>query len=64
MAEALFKIIEFSFKEVAFKRIHAKHDVGNPNSGKVMRKCGMTYIETVIKPFALNLDESHMYDCY
>ncbi len=42
-AEALNAVIAFLFEEVGAKRICAKHDVKNSNSGKVMQKGGMTY---------------------
>ncbi len=41
-SEALAAIIEFLFDKVRVNRIEATHDVNNPNSGGVMRKCGMT----------------------
>ena len=40
-AEAFRKVIEFLFGEVKANRISAKHDINNPNSGKVMVKCGL-----------------------
>ena len=40
-AEALQAVIKYLFQEVGMNRIEAKHDVNNPNSGAVMRKCGM-----------------------
>lgn len=43
MTEALNKVVEFFFTEVEVNRIMAKHDVRNPNSGKVMQKCGLKY---------------------
>lgn len=42
-AEALRAVIGFFFSEVGANCVNACHDPGNPNSGKVMRKCGMTY---------------------
>ncbi len=42
-AEALNAIIAFLFKDVGMNRIMAKHDIENPNSGKVMQKCNMKY---------------------
>ncbi len=42
-AEALDRVIRFLFDEVGMNRIEAKHDVNNPNSGKVMQRCGMTF---------------------
>lgn len=43
MTEAFTKVIEFLFTEVNVNRIFAHHDVNNPNSGKVMKKCGLLY---------------------
>lgn len=42
-AEALREVIAFFFQEVGMNCVNACHDPRNPNSGKVMRKCGMTY---------------------
>ena len=42
VSEALQAVIEFFFREVGVVRIQAKHNVNNPNSGAVMKKCGMT----------------------
>ncbi len=46
-SEALAELIRFFFKEVGVNRIEAMHDVQNPNSGKVMQKCGMKYEGTM-----------------
>ena len=43
MAEALGAVIDFMIGEVGMNRVEAKHDVNNPNSGAVMRKCGMCF---------------------
>ena len=43
MTEALGAVIDYLFREVGMNRIEAKHDTNNPNSGRVMRKCGMLY---------------------
>ena len=43
VAEALRAVMEYLFYEVGFHRIEAMHDPNNPNSGRVMRKCGMKY---------------------
>jgi len=43
MTEALSAIIEYLFTEVGMNRVAARHDPNNPNSGGVMRKCGMKY---------------------
>lgn len=42
-AEALRAVIAFFFQEVGMNCVSASHDPRNPNSGKVMRKCGMHY---------------------
>lgn len=43
MTEALGAVIDFLFKEVGMNRIEARHDINNPHSGCVMKKCGMEY---------------------
>ena len=43
VSEALAPVVKFFFNEVDINRISARHDVNNPNSGKVMLKCGFTY---------------------
>ena len=43
MTEALTAVIRYFFTEVGMDRIAARHDPNNPNSGGVMRKCGMKY---------------------
>lgn len=42
-AEALEAVTAFFFEEVGMNCVRACHDPRNPNSGKVMKKCGMTY---------------------
>lgn len=46
-SEALCAVIDFLFDEVGVQRIEARHDANNPNSGAVMRKCGMKYEGTL-----------------
>ena len=46
-SEALSTIILFFFKEVKVNRIESLHDLNNPNSGKVIQKCGMKYEATL-----------------
>ncbi len=41
MTEALAAVVRFFFEEVGANRVEARHDVKNPASGAVMRKCGM-----------------------
>lgn len=40
-SEALQAVMTYLFDEVGMNRIAALHDTRNPNSGAVMRKCGM-----------------------
>ena len=42
-SEALSTLIKFFFEEVGINRIESRYDPNNPNSGKVMAKCGMKY---------------------
>lgn len=42
-SEALQAVIDFLFDVVGVNRVEARHDPRNPNSGKVMKKCGMQY---------------------
>ena len=46
-SEAFAALFPFFFEQVGVNRIQAVHDVKNPNSGKVMRKCGLTYEGTL-----------------
>lgn len=48
-SEAFSAIIKFLFDEVKVKRIESQHDPNNPNSGKVMKKCGLEYEGTLRK---------------
>lgn len=41
--EAFKGIIPFLIEKVKVKRIESRHDPRNPNSGKVMLKCGLTF---------------------
>lgn len=47
MSEALGAVIRFFFEEVGVNRVESRHDPRNPNSGAVMRKCGMTFEGTL-----------------
>ncbi len=42
-SEALGTVVKFMFDEIGVKRVEARHDTNNPNSGRVMLKCGFTY---------------------
>lgn len=46
-AEALAAIINYLFEKVGINRIESCHDPENPNSGRVMVKCGMAYEGTM-----------------
>ena len=46
-SEAFSGIIPFLFDEVKANRIESQHDPNNPNSGKVMQKCGFKYEGTL-----------------
>lgn len=52
-SEALAAIIPFFFDEVGVNRIAARHDPENPNSGRVMRRCGLRY-EGTLRQAAVN----------
>lgn len=47
ISEAFTEIIRFLFEEVGVNRIAARHDVNNPHSGGVMKKCGLRYEGTM-----------------
>ena len=47
VSEALSSVIKFLFEQVGANRIAATYDTRNPNSGAVMRKCGMSYEGTL-----------------
>ena len=46
-SEALKAVMDFLFDIVDVNRIESRHDPRNPNSGKVMKKCGMKYEGTL-----------------
>ena len=46
-SEALKTVMDYLFDIVDVNRIESRHDPRNPNSGKVMRKCGMKYEGTL-----------------
>ena len=46
-SEALSELICFFFEELKVNRIESRYDPHNPNSGKVMEKCGLVYEGTV-----------------
>ena len=48
-SEAFSGIIPMLFNEVKVNRMESQHDPNNPNSGKVMVKCGLKYEGTLRK---------------
>ncbi len=46
-SEALAELVRFFFEEAGVNRIESRHDPKNPNSGRVMMKCGLKYEGTV-----------------
>lgn len=47
MSEALRTVIDYLFDEVGVNKVQARHDTRNPNSGRVMLKCGLKYEGTL-----------------
>jgi len=46
-SEALKELIRFFFEKIGVNRIESRHDPRNPNSGKVMLKCGLKFEGTM-----------------
>jgi ribosomal-protein-alanine N-acetyltransferase len=44
MSEALKAVIDYLFNENKFQEITAKHHIDNIASGRVMQKCGMSFV--------------------
>ena len=57
-SEALAEVIKYMFDEIGVHRIMAKHDIDNPSSGEVMKKCGMIY-EGRFKEYYLRHDGTY-----
>ncbi len=51
MTEAFKTVIKYLFEEIGFLQIRAGHAAPNAASGKVMRKCGLTYEGTLRRFF-------------
>ena len=47
MTEALKAVIAYSFDTLHLNRVEAQHEITNPASGAVMRKCGMQFDGTL-----------------
>ena len=63
MTEAVQAVLEELFR-CGFEKIGACHDVNNPASGKVMEKCGMTYIGSGTAQKKFGSDEQCGIKCY
>jgi [ribosomal protein S5]-alanine N-acetyltransferase len=62
--EMINKVLEYAFDEIGFNRIEAYHSVNNPNSGRVMEKCGMIFegvAKQKYKSPILGFQDSNMY---
>lgn len=46
-SEAMKAVMDYFFDEVGVNRVESRHDPRNPNSGAVMRKCGMKFEGTL-----------------
>ena len=46
-SEAMKAVMDYFFDEVGVNRVESRHDPRNPNSGAVMRKCGMRFEGTL-----------------
>ena len=46
-SESLKSVMDYLFDQVGFNRIESRYDPRNPNSGAVMKKCGMKYEGTL-----------------
>lgn len=46
-SEALCRMMDYLFDEASVNKVEPRHDVRNPSSGAVMRKCGMKFEGTL-----------------
>ena len=46
-SEAMQAVMDYMFDKVGVNRVESRHDPRNPNSGGVMRKCGMKFEGTL-----------------
>ncbi len=63
MTEALDAVLDYLFHQVGMDRLIARHDIHNPHSGAVMRKCGMEYVGRELQAGRNNQGICDM-DCY
>lgn len=46
MPEACKSVLAFAFSIIGVTRVHTRHHMDNPSSGRVLQKCGMRYVKT------------------
>ncbi len=63
MTETVKAAIDELFR-CGFEKVGACHDVDNPASGKVMEKCGMTYVRSCMAMKKFGSDEQCEVKCY
>lgn len=63
MTEAVKAVIAELFRS-GFTKVGACHDVDNPASGRVMEKCGMTYVRSCMAQKKFGSDEQCEVKCY
>ena len=49
MTEAVKCVLDFSFSVLEVQKVHTRHHIDNPQSGKVLRKSGMRYTKTAYR---------------
>lgn len=49
--EACRSVMNFAFGIVGAEKIHSRHHVDNPASGRVLQKCGMHYVQTKYRQY-------------
>jgi len=45
-SEACQSVLMFAFSKLGAKKVHSRHHVDNPASGRVLQKCGMRHVKT------------------
>lgn len=63
MTEAVKAVLDELFR-CGFGKVGACHRVDNPASGRVMEKCGMTYVRNCMVPKKFGSDEQCEVKCY
>lgn len=63
MTEAVKSVLDELFR-CGFEKVGACHNVDNPASGRVMEKCGMTYVRNCMAQKKFGSDEQCEVKCY